>query len=300
MPKVLITGINGFTGRYLATELSKAGFEVHGLSHKPLASEIVGTTCYACDLNDYEGLASIVNNVQPDCVAHLAAISFVQHGDVEAIYRTNVLGSRSLLEALAKAGKPLRAVLLASSANVYGNALGGTLDELTQPNPANDYGVSKLSMEFVARLYSERLPIIITRPFNYTGVGQALNFLLPKIVDHVQRRAPVIELGNLDVARDFSDVRTTVQYYRRLLDTPSAVGKTFNICSGRAYTLQWVLDQVRSISGHDFEVRVNPAFVRASEVKRLVGSPDHLLNEVGAVTDIPLEETLRWMVEATL
>jgi nucleoside-diphosphate-sugar epimerase len=116
----------------------------------------------------------------------------------------------------------------------------------------------------------------------------------------VRRRAPVIELGNLDVARDFSDVRTVVQYYRRLLEAPRAVGKTFNVCSGRAYTLQSVLDWVRAISGHDFEVRVNPAFVRASEVKQLVGNPARLQAEVGAVADIPLEETLRWMIEAPL
>lgn len=301
MPKVLITGVAGFTGRYLAAELSRAGYEVAGLSHRPQAAGIPGAaSVHACDLNDAEGLAAVLRATQPDVVAHLAAISFVAHGDVEAIYRANLLGSRTLLEALARAGKPPQAVLLASSANVYGNATGGVLDELTPPAPANDYAVSKLAMEYVAHLYAERLPIIVARPFNYTGVGQSANFLLPKIVDHARRRAPVIELGNLDVARDFSDVRTVVQYYRRLLETPGAMGKTFNICSGKAHTLQWALDKVRAISGHDFEVRVNPAFVRANEVKQLTGNPDRLRTEVGAVADIPLEETLRWMVEAPL
>ncbi len=301
MPKVLITGVAGFTGRYLAAELGRAGYEVVGLSHRPQAAEIPGAaSVHACDLNDAEGLAAVLRETQPDVVAHLAAISFVAHGDVEAIYRANLLGSRCLLEALARTDKAPQAVLLASSANVYGNAAGGVLDEMTPPAPANDYAVSKLAMEFVARLYAERLPIIVARPFNYTGVGQSANFLLPKIVDHARRRAPVIELGNLDVARDFSDVRTVVQYYRRLLETPGAVGKTFNICSGQAHTLQWALDKVRAISGHDFEVRVNPAFVRASEVKQLTGNPARLHAEVGAVADIPLEETLRWMVETPL
>lgn len=299
MSKALITGINGFTGRYLAAELSHAGYTVCGLSHSATAAPLASVQqIHACDLSDAAGLAGVIDSVQPDVVVHLAAIAFVAHGDVEAIYRTNLIGSRHLLEALAQARRPPRAVLLASSANVYGNAAGGVLGEDTPPAPANDYAVSKLAMEYMARLYRERLPITVVRPFNYTGVGQTESFLLPKIVGHVRRGAPLIELGNLDVARDFSDVRTVVQYYRALLDCPAAAGNTYNVCSGRAYTLNAVLDMVRALSGHAFEVRVNPAFVRANEVRTLSGSRARLEAAVGALPDIDLRETLGWMLQA--
>ena len=294
MNRVLITGAEGFTGRYLATELHQAGYEVRSLP----ADKVAGASrLHVADLADAAGLVAVVREVQPHQVAHLAAIAFVAHGDVDAIYRTNVVGSRNLLEALAASQAPLSAVLLASSANVYGNAMGGVLDESTPPAPANDYAVSKLAMEYVARLYADRLPVVMARPFNYTGVGQAESFLIPKIVSHVRRRAPLIELGNLDVARDFSDVRTVVQYYARLLACKAASGGTFNVCSGEAASLNDVLELVRQISRHDFEVRVNPAFVRQNEVKSLVGSRARLDAMVGEVPRIALVDTLRWMLE---
>lgn len=300
MSKILVTGAEGFTGRYLAAELQRAGYEVHGLVHKPVASgKVPGVSAlHVADLSDAAALAAVVNEVQPDKVVHLAAIAFVAHGDIESIYRTNLVGTRHLLEALAQSKAPLDAVLLASSANVYGNSVGGVLDENTPPAPANDYAVSKLAMEYAARLYAGRLPLIMARPFNYTGVGQAESFLIPKIVNHVRRRAPLIELGNLDVARDFSDVRNVVQLYRRLLEAPAAVGQTLNVCSGQAWSLNDVLAMVREISGHDFEVRVNPAFVRQNEVKTLLGSRAKLDAVVGEVPEITLRDTLRWMLEA--
>lgn len=299
MKKILVTGADGFTGRYLGAELLRAGYEVHGLVRKPVSDSIPGVSAWhVADLSDAQGLAEVVREVQPHKVVHLAAIAFVAHGDVEAIYRTNLIGTRNLLEALTQAAAPLDAVLLASSANVYGNTVGGVLDEHTPPAPANDYAVSKLAMEYAARLYADRLPLITVRPFNYTGVGQADNFLIPKIISHVRRHAPLIELGNIDVERDFSDVRNVVQSYRRLLEAPAAVGQTFNVCSGQAWSLNDVLGMAREISGHDFEVRVNPAFVRQNEVKTLVGSRAKLDAVVGEVPEIALRDTLRWMLEA--
>jgi GDP-6-deoxy-D-talose 4-dehydrogenase len=298
MSKVLISGADSFTGRYLAATLHQAGHEVHGLVRAPIDGAIEGVQAlHVADLADAAGLAAVVRDVQPHKVVHLAAISFVAHGDVAAIYATNVVGTRNLLEALVQSKAPLQSVLVASSANVYGNSVGGVLDEATPPAPANDYAVSKLAMEYVVRLYADRLPVVVTRPFNYTGVGQADNFLIPKIVSHIRKRAPLIELGNLDVARDFSDVRMVARVYSRLLDTPAAVGQTFNVCSGKAWSLNDVLQMVRDISGHDFEVRVNPAFVRSNEVKTLLGSRAKLDATVGAMPEIPLQDTLRWMLE---
>jgi len=297
--KVLVTGVSGFTGQYMLAALRSAGHEVYGLVHcMPTDPDSGGATLVECDLGDSAGLARVVTQVQPHQVVHLAAIAFVAHGDVEAMYRTNLLGTRNLLEALAQAPVAPESVLLASSANVYGNATGGVLEESTPPAPANDYAITKLAMEHVARLYMDRLPIVISRPFNYTGVGQSESFLLPKIVAHARRGAPVIELGNLDVSRDFSDVRMVVQAYLRLLQNSAAIGQTFNVCSGKAYSLNDVLSLVRQISGRDFEVRVNPAFVRHNEVKILLGSRARLEACIGPLETFDLRDTLRWMLES--
>jgi nucleoside-diphosphate-sugar epimerase len=293
--RALITGLSGFTGHYVAQELRAAGYEVFGTitpGHAP------GEREYAVDLNDRAGLAAVVQEVQPDVVAHLAAIAFVAHGDVEQIYRVNVVGTRNLLEALAASAKKPSAVLLASSANIYGNTDVGVIHEDVPAAPANDYAVSKLSMEYMARLWQDKLPLIVVRPFNYTGVGQHENFLLPKIVSHFRRKAADIELGNLHVWRDFSDVRMVAQSYRKLLAAPAAIGGAFNICSGHAWSLGEALDMMAEIAGYKINVHVNPAFVRANEVVRLVGDNRRLVAAIGPLDIVPLADTLRWMYSA--
>jgi nucleoside-diphosphate-sugar epimerase len=296
--RVLITGATGFTGRHLAPLLAAAGYEVHGTVHGAQGNPVPGIAkLHSVDLADFGSLAAAIADVSPDKVVHLAAIAFVAHSDVGEMYRTNVLGTRNLLHALAGQEKKPRSVLLASSANVYGNAREGVLDEDTPAAPVNDYGITKAAGELVASAYRDRLPIIVARPFNYTGRGQSPDFLIPKIVSHVLEGAEEIELGNLDVERDFSDVRGVADAYARLLEAKGAVGGTFNICSGRAVSLRMVIDLVRAISGRDFAVRVNPAFVRPDEVKRLWGSPAKLEQTIGPLAMPPLEETLHWMLE---
>lgn len=300
MPRTIITGAGGFTGRYLAERLAAEGHEVHGIVQQR-GSEPDGPChqLHAGDLTDLTRMRELVAEVRPQHVVHLAAIAHVHHGDVAELYRTNIVGTRNLLEALAEAGGGLSSVLLASSALVYDQSEGGVLDETAPLRPANDYGISKLASEHVASMYAERLPITVVRPFNYTGRGQAPNFLIPKIVDHARDRAAVIELGNLDVSRDFSDVRTVVEAYARLLATPVAVGQTVNMASDRSVSLSDVLAMVQRLSGHEMEVRVNPAFVRANEVRLLMGSRARLEQLVGALPDIPFEETVRWMLSGS-
>ena len=295
LQRVLVTGLLGFTGRYLQLELEENGFEVWGLGVQPAPD---CPRYVQADLSDSASVQRAVAQVQPQAVVHLAAIAFVGHGDADAFYRTNLIGTRHLLAALADLPQPPRSVLLASSANVYGNATGGMLDELTPPLPANDYAVSKLAMEHMARLWQDRLPITIARPFNYTGVGQSSDFLLPKIIQHYQRRASVLELGNLDVWRDFSDVRAVAQAYRRLLQG-GAAGHTVNICSGRTHSLREVLAMAETLSGHQLRVQVNPAFVRANEVPTLSGDPARLRALIGADWHSPpLQDTLAWMLQS--
>jgi len=290
--KALITGIKGFTGKYLEAELEAAGWEVWGIGAQ---EEPGGARYQTVDLANGDLLRRIVGEVQPDAVVHLAAITFVGHGDANAFYWVNLIGTRNLLAALAAAEKRPECVLLASSANIYGNSTEGVLKESTPPNPANDYAVSKLAMEYMARLWCDRLPIVIARPFNYTGVGQTENFLLPKIVSHFRRRAEVIALGNLDVWRDFSDVRAVVRAYRRLLEVCPA-GETVNICSGRAHSLREVLSMAETITGLSMRVEVNPALVRDNEVKILCGDSSKLRGLIGEWDTPPLGDTLKWML----
>jgi nucleoside-diphosphate-sugar epimerase len=290
-PRALVTGLGGFTGRYLGQALSAAGYRVFGTVH---GGETQALDVFKVDLCDRGELARVVAEVRPDVVAHLAAIAFVAHGDADAIYRTNVVGTRNLLDALAGLDDKPRAVLLASSANIYGNAQVETIDESVQPSPANDYAVSKLAMEYMARLWTDKLPITVARPFNYTGVGQSPQFLLPKIVGHFQRGERVIELGNIDVERDFSDVRRVADAYCRLLDSAPA-GGTFNVCSGQAVSLKAVIAMMEEIAGYRIEVRVNPAFVRANDVHRLQGNAGKIEAAIGPLQDIGLVDTLHWM-----
>ena len=294
-PLALLTGARGFTGRYLRAELAQAGHRVLGVVQDGVAAADEITL----DLRDRDATLRALAPLAPDVVVHLAGIAQVAHGDAAALYQTNLIATRNLLEALAQCAAPPRAVLLASSGNVYGNLGAEVLDESMAAQPANDYAVSKLAMEHMARLWMPRLPIIIARPFNYTGVGQSEDFLLPKIVGHFRRCARVIELGNTRVARDFSDVREVARCYRALLDAPSAIGQTLNVCSGTLAALDEVLALMRDIAGYAIEVRVNPAFVRGHEVARLRGSNARLRAVLDdAPGGIALRDTLRWMYTA--
>ncbi|WP_141834317.1 GDP-mannose 4,6-dehydratase [Herbaspirillum sp. SJZ107] len=300
--RALITGLRGFTGSYLARELAAAGYRVFGTvlpggADEVFSADVFATDIFPADLLERAAVAGVVEQVRPDVAVHLAGIACVAHGDAEQIYRVNVAATRNLLEALAASPHPPSSVLLASSANIYGNAQAGLIDESVAPRPANDYAVSKLAMEYMASLWMDRLPIVIARPFNYTGVGQSDSFLLPKIVSHFRRGALCIELGNLAIARDFSDVRMVAGSYRRLLAAAPA-GQVFNVCSGRSHSLESVLRMMEEIAGYRIEVRVNPALVRANEVLTLAGDNTRLAATIGALAPVPLADTLRWMYES--
>jgi GDP-6-deoxy-D-talose 4-dehydrogenase len=297
--RVLITGINGFTGEFVAARLNRAGHTVLGLGSQPsYRGDVAGVTYQKADLVDPSALNAAIEILAPTDVIHLAALAFVAHGDPSEFYLVNVIGTRNLLAALRRTGLNLGRIVLASSANVYGVSKGGALSESTPAAPANDYAVSKLAMELVAKTFANDLPIIITRPFNYTGRGQSDNYLVAKCVAHFRRREAIIELGNIDVSRDFSDVRSLAEAYLGLIET-APIGTTVNICSGIPQTLRGIIAMAEEITGHTIEMRINPAFVRANEIPSLTGDPTLLHSLLPSFRSLPMRETLAWMLDRT-
>lgn len=282
--KILLTGADGFTGRPFAKQAIAAGHEVVALR---------------ADLTDETAVFEEVMAIEPEAVVHLAAISFVGHADQAAFYSVNVLGTTNLLDALVQLPRPPRRVLLASSANIYGNSEQSPLQETQPPAPVNHYAMSKLAMEYMSRTYTSRLNLIVTRPFNYTGPGQDPNFVIPKLAKHFAARAPSISLGNLDVEREFNDIKLVCDAYLLLL-AYGEPGEAYNVCSGKPYTLRHVIETFEQLTGHRMKVEIDPRFVRPNEVHRLCGNPDKL-DLVASANGIPLEtpslrETLQSML----
>jgi GDP-6-deoxy-D-talose 4-dehydrogenase len=283
MLRMLVTGADGFTGVHFVKQAREAGYEVFEFN---------------VDLTNPVAVQNQVHEVQPDVVVHLAAISFVGHDKPSDFYDVNVIGALNLLDALLKLPNPPTRILLASSANVYGNCEQSPISELQAPAPVNHYAMSKLAMEYLAKRYADRLPLFFVRPFNYTGPGQVESFVIPKMVSHFKRRDTTIELGNLTVEREYNDVRMVTDAYLKLLDK-AAIGETYNICSSRTYTLHQVIDTLVELTGHQISVAVNPAFVRANELHRLCGDATKLNATIGTHDSIALKDTLRWMLEST-
>lgn len=289
---MLVTGAAGFTGRHLCAHLRECGYRVFSVVEHAGADpdELVA------NLLDAPAMAAAIRTAAPDFVIHLAAIAFPGHAEAAAIYRVNLIGTLTLLDALAREGFGRERILLPSTGTVYASRESDDLAETAPLAPATHYAVSKLAMEHMARLFARSLPITIVRPFNYTGPGQREPYLVPKIVRHFVERADAIELGNIDVVRDFLDVRTVVDAYQRLLTAPTAVGRTFNVCSGTGVALRDILAALEELTGHRIAIHVNPKFVRPDEPRRIVGSPANLQAIIGELRKLPLAKTLADML----
>jgi nucleoside-diphosphate-sugar epimerase len=279
--RIALTGADGFTGLHFIEAAQRAGHEIIELRS---------------DLTDGVGVAAETLSLEADALVHLAAISFVGYQNDRAFYDVNLFGTLNLLDALAKARRPLKRVLISSSANVYGNSPRSPIAETQPPAPVNHYAMSKVAMELMAQARFPELPLVIARPFNYTGPGQATDFVIPKLVDHFRRRAPRVTLGNLHVQREYNDVRFVCETYLRLLGSAQQ-GGVYNVCTGVTYDFNAVLGTLREITGHDIEVQVDPKLVRANEVHRLCGDPSLLTRTVGELPQFPLRDTLAWMLE---
>ncbi|MDA9987457.1 GDP-mannose 4,6-dehydratase [Luminiphilus sp.] len=291
---LLITGAAGFTGRHLVAAANQKGCRCIAVAQHEGQTVPGAHDTVIADLLDPESLEKAIVTAKPDYVVHLAAISFVAHGSAAEIYQVNQLGTLNLLDAIRKSAPGVTKVMIASSANIYGNTTELPITESVPPAPVNHYGMSKVTMEMATQLYTD-LPIVLTRPFNYTGCGQSPNFLIPKIVTAYKAGKQEIELGNLDVSRDFSDVRDVVAAYLRLLETENTA-LTYNICSGTATSLLSVIETLNHLAGYQIQVCVNPDLVRGNEIKMLYGSPALLEGAVGTYRKYTLTDTLAWML----
>ncbi len=290
--RVLITGIDGFTGRHLEESLKRDGFEVFGIVLKNSKNK----NHFVCDIRDFESLKNIIDKIRPNYVFHLAGISFVGEMDLKKIFEVNLFGSVNLLDSL-KGSKDIKKILLSSSANIYGNQEKEILDESLCPNPQNPYANSKNAMENAAKSYFEDLNIIITRPFNYIGKYQNENFVIPKILKHFKERREVIELGDIDVKREFNDVRFVIECYKRLMFS-NVKNQIVNVCTGKAVSLREVLKVFEEIFGYEIKVVKNEKFIRKNEIKVLKGSFKKLFSLIEKPKIYSLKETLREIIEA--
>jgi nucleoside-diphosphate-sugar epimerase len=278
--KVLITGSYGFTGKHIAQYLTSKGLIVFGLQS---------------DLLDKVGLREEVQQIKPHFVVHLGAKSFVRES-IADIYKVNVEGTTNLLDELKRIGT-VNKVILASSATVYGNQALSVLSEDLVPKPVNHYGCSKLAMECMSQNYSNDFSIIITRPFNYTGVGQNEKFLVPKIVNAYKNKQTQLQLGNINVSREFNDIRDICHAYYELLKIKSEF-HIVNLCSGRGIKLLDIITCMDRLSGTKMNVEVNPLFVRNNEIEFLVGDTNNL-NELGiSLNRFSIAETLLYMYKS--
>ena len=292
MKKVLITGIDSFTGIHLSSYLENSGYDVFGTSLNKSDKKK-----YICDITKKDDIVKVLNQIKPDYLIHLSGISFAAHGNNEDFYKVNTIGTINILDAFLELNLNPEKIILVSSATVYGNQGLEVLDESLCPMPANHYGASKYSMECLVKGYFEKLPIIITRPFNYTGVGQAEQFLIPKIVKHFKEKKDVIELGNLHVEREFNDISLVCEVYKKLLESQSK-SEVVNIASNRGIKLLDVISMMNDMVKHEIKVEVNPSFVRKDEIKSLTGSTDKLFQIIGYVEQKDFKDTLRDMIEA--
>ena len=308
--RVLITGIAGFVGTHLVDFLYRQDpeAEVFGLV-KPrgtLPELPPGVTLIEADLEDAASIERALDQATPDRVVHLAAQSSPQlsWADPAGTYRTNVLGLLHILEAVRKRGIAPR-MLVVGSAEEYGlaDARDLPLREDAPLRPQSPYASSKVAQGFLALQYTlaYRLPIVRTRTFHHTGSRRGEAFAESSFARQLAEieaglRPPVVNVGNLDAVRDFTDVRDVLRAYWLLLEKGEP-GETYNVCSGRGVRIGDLLDLLIRLCGIDIEVRMDPQKVRPAEIPEVVGDPSKIRAATGWQPDVPLERTLRYLLD---
>lgn len=309
MPTALVFGVGGFVGRWLVEDLTTHGYEVMGAD--VLAScDVKGLAGYRMtDLTSYPSVRDTVDSASPDAIINLAAVSSVgaSWGVPMTAFEVNAGGTLHVLEAVRDLGlQGQTTILIVGSSEEYAPS-SSALNEESPLDATNPYGVSKANQERIAGLYASSfgLRIVRARSFNHTGPGQTDRFVLPSFCKQAARIASgecerVVRVGNVDVERDFSDVRDVVRAYRMLLADEHCVGKVFNVGSGHARSLRDLVATIASFAGPDIRVETDPERFRPTDARRIVADISRIDGAVGWHPERSLDATLREMYETYL
>lgn len=286
--KVLLTGASGFVGSYVGRQQKCA--PLHGPREEPV------------DLCDYEAVSAAVAAIAPDTVIHLASQSFVPESfqDPRLTFEINFLGTFNLLQAL-KASDFRGRMLHVGSGDTYGlvNPENLPLMEGQPQKPRNPYAVSKVAAEALCYQWSqtESFEIVMVRPFNHIGPGQSERFVVSDFARQVVeikrgKKTPVIEVGDIDVTRDFTDVRDVVRAYELLLER-GVNGEVYNVCSGRERSIREILEALIRLAGVEARIVQDPNRLRRAEQRRVAGSYAKLKAATGWQPEISFEQSLQ-------
>lgn len=291
--RALITGINGFVGTYLRQELTSHNWEVFGLSDNPPFNDRV----LEGNILDRSRIQTILRKVNPEVVFHLAGFTSVSASwnDPELALRVNRDGTLFLYESSARQQQP-PAVLITSSAEVYGIPRKTPIPETHPLNPLNPYAVSKLAQERVAQKYPS-IRTVISRGFPHTGPGQASTFVVSDFARQVARvekgLQETIAVGNLEARRDYLDVRDVVRAYR-LLTEKECWGDIYNVCSGTVYSIKQLLQELVKLAQPGVKVPIvtDSLRIRPNDIPILHGDNRKLVNATGWRPRISISSTL--------
>lgn len=300
-PLALITGAAGFVGRHLVAEVEReTAWRTVGLARR--AAELgTRTPVLACDLTDRPLVGRVIERYRPDFVFHLAAQSYVPKSVAtpDVTITNNVNGQLNLLESLRRVGAD-PVIVIVGSAEEYGFAPPEAmpLTEEQPFRPASPYGVSKITQDMLGLQYhlAHRMRIIRMRPFNHFGPGQSDRFVLSSFSRQVAEIEagliePTVLTGNLQVRRDFLDVRDVVWAYRIAVEQATP-GDVYNLSSGNGYLLGDLLEHLISMASRPIEVRTDPARLRPADVPTLIGDSSKFRRETGWEPRFTIEQTL--------
>lgn len=300
--RVLITGITGFAGRYLAQFLAKRNdVELHGLARNGLEA-VHGVRLHRVDLLEPGPLRMVLDLVQPDHIYHLAAYADAggSFRDSRRVWDANLAATLNLYDACLGL-EALPRILYVSTGAVYGEAT-QPITEQTALQPNSPYAASKAAADLVGFQYwaSHRLPVIRVRAFNQTGPGQPTTFALGRFADQLIRMEggelePVLRVGNLDAERDFTDVRDMVRVYSLLMQHGQP-GEIYNAASGISQPMHWFLDRVLEQTHVPIRVQTDPEFLRPVETRHLRVDIQKLRKSTGWMPEISIQTSLADLV----